>query len=115
MSGFPEDIPQQIRALKQQLAQRDAPLVARQSHAIKGAAATIGANALREVAFGIEQAGKAGELDRAAELALRLEEEFERLKVAILLRGWLGPPRPESRTARGAVEQLNWIQKQRKT
>ena len=76
--GFLEDIPQQIAMLKQRLGEGDAPLTGRQAHTIKGAAATIGAITLREVAFGIEQAGKAGALDRAAELIHRLDEEFER-------------------------------------
>jgi HPt (histidine-containing phosphotransfer) domain-containing protein len=83
VSGFLEDIPQQIRTLKQRLGEGDASLVGRQAHTIKGAAATIGAHALREVAFGLEEAGKAGDLNGAAGLVSRLEEQFERLKIAM--------------------------------
>ena len=68
IAGFLEDIPQQIDTLKQRLGEGDAPLVSRHAHTIKGAAATIGAQVLREVACTMEQAGKAGELDRAANL-----------------------------------------------
>ena len=56
--GFLEDIPQQIAILKQHLGEGDVPLAGRQAHTIKGAAATIGAGALSDVAFAIEQAGK---------------------------------------------------------
>ena len=79
--GFLEDVPHQIRTLKDCLNAGDAPLVERQSHTIKGAAATVSACSLREVALAMEKAGKAGDLGRAAELVPRLEEEFEHLKV----------------------------------
>jgi PAS domain S-box-containing protein len=88
LRGFLEDIPQQIHTLKDRLGAGDVPLVERQSHTIKGAAATVGARSLREVAFAMEQAGKAGELGRAAELVPRLEEEFLRLKVVIEQLKW---------------------------
>ena len=88
VSGFLEDIPQQIGTLKRHLIQRDAPLVGRLAHTIKGAAATIGADALRKAALEIERAGKAGELDRAVTILSRLEDEFERLKSAIEQLNW---------------------------
>ena len=79
--GFLEDVPHQIRVLKDRLSAGDVPLVERQSHTIKGAAATVSAGSLREAELAMEQAGKAGDLGRAAELVPRLEQEFERLKV----------------------------------
>ena len=86
--GFLEDIPQQIDTLKQRLGEGDAPLVSHHAHTIKGAAATIGAQALREVAYTMEQAGKATELQLAARLVPRLEEEFDHLKIAIEQLNW---------------------------
>ncbi len=83
IAGFLDDIPQQIDTLKQRLGEGDAPLVSRHAHTIKGAAATIGAQVLRDVAYTVEQAGKATELELAARLVPRLEEEFGHLKVAI--------------------------------
>jgi Hpt domain len=52
----------------------------RQAHTIKGAAANIGAPALRAAAYEIEELGKKNDLGPAAKGLLRLEAEFERLK-----------------------------------
>ncbi len=77
---FLDNVPEQIAELKQALENDDADLVARQGHTIKGASANIGADALSKVAFEIEMAGQAGELDRARELAGRLVNESERFR-----------------------------------
>ena len=50
---------------------------------MKGAAATLSAGALREVAFQAEQAAMAGQLNRLAELLPAMEGEFERLKAVM--------------------------------
>ena len=71
--GFLEDIPRQIEALRGYLEAGDAPGAERQAHTIKGAAANMGGEHLREVAFEMEKAGKAGDLER----------EFARLKEAM--------------------------------
>ena len=87
-SGFLEDIPTQIQILKDRLAASDQPVSRRQAHTIKGAAAAVGAPLLREVAWQMEEAATAGQLDRAMGMLDRLDEEFERLKLALERLGW---------------------------
>jgi HPt (histidine-containing phosphotransfer) domain-containing protein len=55
---------------------------------LKGAAATLSAGALREVAFQAEQAALAGQLNKLAELLPAMESEFERVKAALQPTEW---------------------------
>lgn len=55
-------------------------LVRRQGHTIKGASANVSAPDLQGVAFEMERAGEAEDLDRSASLMQKLNEEFERLR-----------------------------------
>jgi HPt (histidine-containing phosphotransfer) domain-containing protein len=55
----------------------------RQSHTIKGASASVGGKALCAVAYEMEKAGKAGELDKVAGLMPDMENQFEMLKKAM--------------------------------
>jgi HPt (histidine-containing phosphotransfer) domain-containing protein len=80
---FMKDIPGQLEELKQGLSHQDASLVERQAHRIKGASANVGAQALCDVAFQTEMAGREGNLDRAAPLAANLEQAFDRLRVVL--------------------------------
>jgi PAS domain S-box-containing protein len=80
MEGFLTDIPRQIEALVELLENGDVPGAVRQAHTIKGAAANMGAEALREVAVETEKAATAKDL-RAAEADVQeLERRFDRLK-----------------------------------
>lgn len=81
--SFLSDMPRQIQALREGIAEGDRAAVQRHAHTIKGAAGNVGGEALREVARAMEQAAK--EDDRGAlegELP-RLQEAFERLKEAM--------------------------------
>jgi len=84
VQGFLDDTPSQLCILRKQLEDSDAPSARRQAHKLKGAAATLSANALRAVAFQAEQAAMAGQLNRVAELLPAMEDEFERVKAAML-------------------------------
>jgi two-component system, sensor histidine kinase and response regulator len=88
IAGFLDDIHKQIDALKAYLANGDAPSVQRQAHTIKGAAANVSCNNLRDVALEMEKAGKTGDLDRAGILMPRVEEQFEVLKGTLKRTGW---------------------------
>jgi CheY-like chemotaxis protein len=80
---FLENASTQIAELRKALEASDTELVERQGHAVKGASANMGAKALEKVAFEIERAGKAGELDKARALTDRLVSEFDRFKTVV--------------------------------
>jgi two-component system sensor histidine kinase/response regulator len=77
---FIKDIPDQLEELKQGLSDKNAEVVERKAHRIKGASANVGAQALSDVALEAEMAGREGNLDRAAPLVENLEQAFERLR-----------------------------------
>jgi PAS domain S-box-containing protein len=80
---FLKDIPLQIKGLKGCLDTVDISGIERQAHTIKGASATVGGERLREVAFNMEKAAKAGNLGEVKGLMSKMENEYELLKQAI--------------------------------
>ncbi|MCF8118739.1 MAG: PAS domain S-box protein, partial [Deltaproteobacteria bacterium] len=80
---FLEDTPNQITTLREQVEQCSSDEAGAQAHKIKGAAANIGAEALREVAFEMEKAGKAGDTETLTRLMPELENQFLQLKKAM--------------------------------
>ena len=83
VKGFLEDLPQQIETLKGCLEAGDAPSAERQAHSIKGASANLGGEALRAVAFEMEKAGRAGDLETARVRLPELMDQFALLKAAM--------------------------------
>ncbi|MBW2455835.1 MAG: response regulator [Deltaproteobacteria bacterium] len=79
IAGFLEDIPRQIDTLRSYLDLGDVPGAERQAHTIKGAAANVGGEALREVAVELEGAGKVGDLAAIKAGLPGLEAQFRRL------------------------------------
>ena len=82
--AFLLDIPEVIQALMRTLHAGDMPSVALHSHAITGAAANLGGEALRAVAAEMEIAGKAGNIDFVTARLPELERQFDLLKAAII-------------------------------
>jgi CheY-like chemotaxis protein/HPt (histidine-containing phosphotransfer) domain-containing protein len=80
LRGFLDDLPRQIEALDAFLTSGDAAGAERQAHTIKGAAANVGGEALRAVAFKMEQAGKAGDLEVVKKCMKELTAAFDRLR-----------------------------------
>ena len=80
IKAFLEDIPMQIEALRGYLETGDATSAERQAHTIKGASENLGGEALRVVAFEMEKAAKAGNLEYVKSLLPQLENQFTRLK-----------------------------------
>jgi len=83
IAGFLEDIPRQIEVLKAYLEFADAQGATRQAHSMKSASASVGGEALREVAFQMENAAKAGDLDYVTARLPELEIQFARLKESL--------------------------------
>ncbi len=81
---FLKDLPEQIEALKGFLDAADIAAAERRAHAIKGAAASVGGEALCEVAIAMENAGKAGDLAAARAGITELELQFRKLKKAMV-------------------------------
>jgi HPt (histidine-containing phosphotransfer) domain-containing protein len=88
LERFRADIPRQIQVLKEFLEAGDASSVEREAHTIKGVAANVGGEALRAVAFEMEKASRAGDLDAVKARMAELESQFERLNQAITPENW---------------------------
>ncbi len=80
---FLEDIPKQIESLRGSLDAEDAKAAARHAHSLKGAAATVGAESLRNLAFALEQASLAEDLASVKASLGLLEREFGRVQQAM--------------------------------
>ncbi len=73
---FLADIPDQLGSLRKSLESGDASAAERQAHAIKGAAANVGGERLRQTALAIETAAGAGNLTAARAGIAELERQF---------------------------------------
>ncbi|MFH0995047.1 MAG: response regulator [Pseudomonadota bacterium] len=82
-TAFLKDIPQQIAALKGYLDKGDATGAERQAHTIKGASANMGGEQLCAVAFEMEKAANAGNLDAVRGYTAEIETQFNRLNQAM--------------------------------
>ncbi len=87
-AAFLDDAPRQLRTLKKMLQEGDADGARRQAHTLKGAAATISAEALRSLCCEAQKAAAANDLERASILLLRMQEQFEELKTTLQQSGW---------------------------
>ena len=83
LKGFVKDAPLQLKQLCARLDEADAAGMRMQAHTLKGAAATVGAEMLRDVALAIETDASAARLERCPDLLVRAIEEFERFKKAV--------------------------------
>jgi HPt (histidine-containing phosphotransfer) domain-containing protein len=73
LTVYVEDLPVKLAAIEQALADSDMPVLQRNAHSLKGASATVGALALREAAFALENAGRENDSARVAELLPELK------------------------------------------
>lgn len=83
MDGFAQDMPAQVQSLVHSASAGSIAEVASLAHQIRGAAATIGGEALRAVAAEIELAARAGNLAAAKACMANLEKQFLLLMEAI--------------------------------
>ncbi|MFH1744439.1 MAG: Hpt domain-containing protein, partial [bacterium] len=77
---FMDSAREHIKQLSQAVENNDATNLQRQAHGLKGAAANIMANAIRDVASELEMAAREGNLSEARSLFSKIEVEFRRLK-----------------------------------
>ncbi len=80
---FIKELPDMIARLREHMNAEEATNIERQAHAIKGAAANVGGEALRKVAFEIEEAARSGYVGSIRERIGDLDAERERLQKAI--------------------------------
>ncbi|MBN2231416.1 MAG: Hpt domain-containing protein [Deltaproteobacteria bacterium] len=83
VAGFLGDIPAQIEKLERFLQHHGMEGVERQAHSIKGAAANVGGEAVREIALKIEAAGRVADAAAAEAGMDELRRRFAALAEAI--------------------------------
>ncbi len=88
IAGFLNEAPRQLGVLRSSLEKGDAQDARLQAHSLKGASATISADALRGVCFELQELCGTKELSRALALLPQAEEQFELLKIALKESGW---------------------------
>lgn len=80
MAVFFETIVTRISAIRSALVDKNAEVIFREAHAVKGEAANLFAQGLSKAAYELEQIGKSGDLNNALPVLARIEEEAERLR-----------------------------------
>jgi HPt (histidine-containing phosphotransfer) domain-containing protein len=79
LQQFIADLPRQMKILETALMNTDSETLAKQAHALKGAAANLGADDMSATAWKLEQLGKAGDLNVAKLVLKDMEKETLRL------------------------------------
>ena len=80
---FLDDTPRRIATLRGLISEGDAVGAGDQAHAIKGAAASIGGEVLRKIAFEMEKAGRAKDMETLVTKMTELEKGFEQLRLVM--------------------------------
>jgi len=88
LRGFLSDAPSQLEHLRVRIDESDASSVQLQAHALKGAAATVGAEVLQLIASEMESAAAARRMDLFPGLWVCASDEFERFKSTVERNGW---------------------------
>jgi HPt (histidine-containing phosphotransfer) domain-containing protein len=79
IAGYLQDLPTQIPALVAYLDAGDVTGATRQAHSMKSAAASVGGEVVRKLAFGMEAAAKSGDLASVSGGVPALEVQVARL------------------------------------
>lgn len=80
---FVKDTPVQISALESAIENDDRPLIERQSHSLKSAAANVGAERMRAVCATLEQRSMHAPSDELKRLARVVQDEFRSVEAAL--------------------------------
>ena len=89
LRSFLEDAPSRLKQLCVRLDESDAPGALLQAHTLKGAAATVGADALQAIALAIEANASEARLERCPDLLVRAIDEFECFRKSLEQGGWI--------------------------
>jgi signal transduction histidine kinase/DNA-binding response OmpR family regulator len=81
---FLKDFSRRMDVFKAALAAEDISCIRHEAHALKGAAANLGALALKKAAFSLERAGAEGELWRVTALLIDLENQMDMFKETLI-------------------------------
>ena len=73
---FVQDVPGRIAEIEQALASRDAVLLTRAAHTIKGSCSNFGATNLREISHAMEMQGKVSDFAGATTSLVTLRSDF---------------------------------------
>lgn len=84
VKNFLADAPKKLSALRRALAQRDAERLASAAHALKGSLGIFGAHRAVTAARNLQKIGSVGNIDGADQELRTLEEEFVKLRRALL-------------------------------
>jgi PAS domain S-box-containing protein len=84
LDAFIEDAAVQIATLRAAVERGDAEEARRAAHTLKSSSATFGAQSLAELCRELETLGRRGELDAAPQLLERVENEWERVREALV-------------------------------
>lgn len=80
LEEFLKTIPPLLEEVERAVIAGDSRLLARSAHTIKGSARAVGAQRFADIAFDLEQAGKAQNLQHAPDALRALQEEWHRLQ-----------------------------------
>jgi len=80
LEEFLKTIPPLLEEVERAVIVGDSRLLARSAHTIKGSARAVGAQRFADIAFDLEQAGKAQNLQHAPDALRALQEEWHRLQ-----------------------------------
>jgi two-component system sensor histidine kinase/response regulator len=94
---FRADYPKSVRQIGSAIKNRNAEQLRLSAHALKGALATVGSPAGRDAAFKLEQMGREGDLDGAAEALTALREAIGSLEGAFAGADLVSRPRRRAR------------------
>jgi signal transduction histidine kinase/DNA-binding response OmpR family regulator len=77
---FLHEVPHQLRAFREAVAQGDAQTLAREAHRLKGGCSIFGAHPMAELCGNLEARGRAGSVRGADSVLAQLEVEFSRVR-----------------------------------
>ncbi len=77
------DTPNLIEEMRTSIVEKDAGVLGRSAHTIKGNSSQMGALPLASLCLQLEKIGKAGSVEGAAEMVSQIESEFARVRTAL--------------------------------